>query len=87
MLAGFEDKPSVVVEHSGGQGVTAGEDRGARGVAERILAIGEVEANALGCETVDVRGTCDRVAIASDAAIEVIDGDEEDVGPGLLRGE
>lgn len=71
---------------AGGGGAEAGEEAGARRVAERCLAVGVGERGAAGGEAVEVRGERLRVAVqVADPVVEVVDGDEEHVRPRRRR--
>ena len=52
------------------------------GIAERKVAVGAVEKDAPRGEPIKVRRLRHRIAVAADAAVEVVDDDEEDVGLG-----
>src|SRR5699024_2255833 len=72
-------------------GVRAGEDRGARGGADGVRAVGGVHTGALGGEAVHVRGRVDPAAVGGDGVGGVVVAhDEHDVGAGhgvmLLEG-
>ena len=73
-------EPGLVVKHAGGGGILAAEDGAARGIAERVVAVSTIKADATGGEAVEVRCLRHRITVGGDAAIEVIDDDEEDVG-------
>ncbi len=79
-------EPGLVVEHAGGRGHEAAEDRTARGIAQGKVAVSAVEANAARREPIQVRGLRHWIVIATDAAVEVIYDHEEHVGA-RLRGE
>ena len=69
----------VALDADGGRAQSRHE-AGARGIAEGLLAVGTVEAEARGGEGVDV-GAVDVVgAVAAELGAEVVDGDEENVG-------
>src|SRR5699024_5529099 len=64
-------------------GVRAGEDRGARGGADGVRAVGGVHPGALGGEAVHVRGRVDPAAVGGDGVGGVVVAhDEHDVGAG-----
>ena len=67
------------VPHARGVRSTAGHQRGARGAAHGLLAIGSVERGALGGDAVQVRGLDDVAAGRIDLGSQVIDRDEQDV--------
>src|SRR3712207_8458381 len=50
--------------------------RSAARVAQRVLAVRRAEHHAVLGERVDVRRLCDRVAVAADPGVEVVDRDE-----------
>ena len=50
-----------------------------RRIAERVLAIGAVEANTARGQAIDVGCVHDGVAITTDAIVEVVGGDEQDI--------
>lgn len=60
-------------------GTEAGEERIAGRGADRLIAIGGVEADALGGEAVDVRGDRVWIAVAGNVRLQVVDADEEDI--------
>ncbi len=76
----------AVAENLGGVGRMAGEERRARRIAERELAVVAVEANALGGESVDV-GTVrvEAAVVAGELGAHVVGHEEEDV-EGALAG-
>ena len=62
-------------------GVGAGEQAGAGGLADRGLAVGIEEIDPSSGQSVDVRGLSLWVSVhRPDPVVEIIDGDEEDVG-------
>lgn len=70
---------------AGGSGARPEQQRCARGGADGLVAIGQVEAQAARREAVDGRRDGEFVAVAAKRGLEVIDEEEKDVG--LVRGE
>jgi hypothetical protein len=68
-----------VVEDARGSRVASGEQRGARGVAKRVLAVGALKSDAPPCQAVYVGDADDGVAIAAQFGPEVVHGDEQNV--------
>ena len=69
-------------------GLLARHQTGPRWIANRHLAIRPIEADTARSQAVDVRGLCVGIAVAAQGGTEIVDGDEEDVGPfggGVLR--
>ena len=60
--------------------------RGAGGIAERQLAIRPIEAHALRGQSVQIRRPRDRIAIATQRARQIVNGNEKDVGAFLGGG-
>ena len=69
------------IPNLGGIGASAGEQAGARGRADGLLAIRAVEGDALFRDAVEVRALHVVRAISAELGAEVVDGDEEDIGP------
>lgn len=71
-----------VVKDLGRLGPQAAQERRSRGVADRMLCVGAVEANALGRQAVEVRCPRGRVgAVAAERDVQVVGDDEQDVVP------
>ena len=83
---GFTEDLRIVVD-AGAVGVKAGEHRIATGAAERVGAVGAVEADAAGGELVDVRRAREGIAVGAEHGVEVVGDEEEDVflGRGGVR--
>jgi hypothetical protein len=75
---GFTEDLRIVVD-AGAVGVKAGEHRIATGAAERVGAVGAVEADAAGGELVDVRRAREGIAVGAEHGVEVVGDEEEDV--------
>lgn len=69
------------IPNLGGVGASAGEQAGARGRADGLLAIRAIEGDALFRDAVEVRTLHVVRAIGAELGAEVVDGDEEDIGP------
>jgi len=69
----------ILLDNAGAVGTIAAEERGATGIAEGVLAVRAVEANAASGETVNVWRVNQRLAVAIQIGIQVIDDDPEDV--------
>jgi hypothetical protein len=69
----------VVIEDAGDVRAAAAEQRRARWIAQGILAIGAVEANTARGQAIDVGCVHDGVAITTDAIVEIVGGDEQDI--------
>jgi hypothetical protein len=67
---------------AGGVRREAGQQGGAGGAAEGELGVGAVEADAGAGDAVDVRRFDEGMAVATEAGVEVVDGEEEDVALG-----
>jgi len=72
------DRSGVVV-NAGGVGAKTAQERRAAGIAERILAVGAVEADAARGEAVNVWRFDERMVVAAEGGVEVVNGDEENV--------
>ena len=70
----------VVPVDPDGIGAEPGHDRSAGRAAERLLAVGAVEADTRGGQAVDVGAEDMAGAVAPEVRPQVIDGDEKDVG-------
>ena len=70
----------AVVGDAGLVGAKTGEERTATGIADRVLHVGAVEADAAGREGVHVRRTRHLVTVAAESRRQVVDDDEEHVG-------
>ena len=71
-----------VVKDLGRLGPQAAQEGRPRGVADRVLGVGAVEADALRRQTVEVRRPCGRVgAVAAERDVQVVGDDEQDVVP------
>ena len=77
----------AIVEDAGRIGVLAGQQAGARRVAERELAIGPLEADAAFGEGVEIRRVDDLVAVAAELGPQIVEGDQEDVEPRGVGGD
>jgi hypothetical protein len=66
-------------------GQASGEERGARRPADRLHGVGPVEDARLARQPVEVRRDRQRVAVAPERNAQVVDGDEQDVGPDPVR--
>ncbi len=76
VLVALRDVVDAIVKR-----IRAGEEAGARRLADRRLAAGVVEERAAAGEGVEVRGGGLRVAAqAADPVVQVIDGEKQDVG-------
>ena len=62
-------------------GPAAGEDGSARGIADRLLAIGALEDDATPREGIEVRRLHLGMAVAAEVGPEIVGGDQEHVGP------
>ena len=65
----------------GGIGASAGEQTRARGRADGLLAIRAVEGDALFRDAVEVRALHVVRTISTELGAQVVNGDEEDIGP------
>ena len=79
-LRHVQAEPASVAGNAGVRGASAGEQRRARRVAQRVLAIGAVESHAAARQRVDVR-RLHRKAVAAQPHVEIVGGDEQHVGP------
>ncbi len=82
-----ETPPLAVVHHAGLGRIVAGEQRGARRVAERVLRGGMVEPHAALRERVDVGRLDPLDAVATKLRSQIVGDDEEDVGFARGRGD
>jgi hypothetical protein len=71
--------PCVVVGDVSERRAPSAEQRRARGIAQRILAVSLIEANRSAGQAVDIRRFHFRGAVAAEARVEVVNGDEQDV--------
>ena len=69
------------IPNLGGIRASAGEQAGARGRADGLLAIRAIEGDALFRDAVEVRTLHVVRAIGPELGAEVVDGDKEDIGP------
>ena len=74
-----------VGEHPGLFRVKAGHERRAAGIADWVLAVGTVELHATLGQAVYVGRLDERMAVAAEVVIEVIDRNKQNVGPLGLR--
>jgi hypothetical protein len=70
-------RPRAVVVDARGLRAPAAQQRRARRIAQRIIAVRMIEAHAAPGEPVDVRRLHDGIAVAADTVIEVVDGDQQ----------
>ena len=71
----------IVFDDAIGVRPSTGHDRGTRGRANRLLAVGSIKKEPLRGKFVDVRGNRNGRAIAPELGTHVIDCNEENVGP------
>lgn len=71
----FAEVGDQVVD-AGGVGACAGEEAGAAGGTDGLLAVGAVKNDAGGSDAVDVRGVDVGAAVAVEFRAQVVDGDE-----------
>ena len=77
-IAPEQCRPSKV-DRLGGRRIASQEQRDASRIAYRELAIGPLEADPTARQPVQVGRSGDGIAVAADAAIEIVHGDEQDV--------
>ena len=71
------------IDRFGSRRITAQQERDATGIAQRKLTVGPLEADAVAGQAVQVRRLHQRIAVAVNAAVQVVHGDEEHIGPAL----
>jgi hypothetical protein len=86
LLSTVEHKVGEVVENACGGRILTRQHRGAGGIAQRLLAVGAIKAHAHLREPVEVRRLGDGIAVATDAAVQVIGNEEKHVGFGCWGG-
>ena len=77
-----EGRPGEI-DRLSGRRIAAQQERDAAGVAQGKLAIGPLEADAAAGQAVQVGCLHQWIAVAVDAAVQVVHGDEEYIGPTL----
>ena len=74
-----------VGEHPGLLRVQAGHERRAAWVADRVLAIRAVKLHTALGQAIDVRRLDERMPVATEVVVKVIDRNKQDIGPLGLR--
>ena len=77
-----EGRPGEI-DRLGGRRIAAQQERDAAGIAQRKLTIGPLEADTVAGQAIQVGCLHQWIAVAVDAAVQVVHGDEEHIGPAL----